>query len=342
MKSIENRTSLILDLFFCLVFMPLLVMLGPAHHWLGQWPLFFIIVTAYMYGCYFMVSRLNVPKLLISRRYAVILGAVGAMTVVNYALSFYPLPDMDFLTPALSAYQTEVRNFGISVTLWLMFSLVMGYSLSISFVKELYEQVLLKKKIEAQRDKAELAMFKAQISPHFLFNTLNSLYSLVIGTSEKAEDAFIKFTDILKYTYVTVEKEEVALRDEIAYIQNYIDLQAIRLNGHTAIDWAYSVDDEELTVPPMLMLTFIENAFKYGASTSVDCTIRIRLTLTNGKLEFETCNRIMKHADEFRTDVPVGIENCRARLGNLFPGRHELTAQQSGDDFLTYLKIELK
>ena len=94
MKSIENKTSLILDLFFCLVFMPILVTLGPAHHWIRQWPLFFIITCAYMYGCYFAVLRLNVPKLLISRRYYRIAGIMALLVAVNYALSFYPLPDI--------------------------------------------------------------------------------------------------------------------------------------------------------------------------------------------------------------------------------------------------------
>jgi len=341
MKSIENKTSLILDLFFCLVFMPILVTLGPVHHWLRQWPLFFIITCAYMYGCYFAVLHLNVPKLLIARRYYRIAGCMALLVAVNYALSFYPLPDMDFVTPSLSQYQTRVRNFGVSVTLWLMFSLVIGYSLSISFVKELYEQLLLRRKIEAQRDKAELAVFKAQISPHFLFNTLNSLYSLVIGTSEKAEDAFIKFTEILKYTYVTIEKETVPLADEIAYIQNYIDLQAIRLNGHTKVEWVSDVDDDRVMVPPMLMLTFVENTFKYGASTSKDCDIHIRLSLHDGVLEFETRNSIMKHADEFRKDMPVGIENCRARLGGLFPQRHSLTTVEEDGMFKLLLKIRL-
>lgn len=341
MKSIENKTSLILDLFFCLVFMPILVTLGPAHHWLKQWPLFFVITCAYLYGCYFALLRLNVPKLLISRQYYKIAGIISLLVLVNYILSLYPLPDMDFVTPAMSEYQTKVRNFGVSVTLWLMFSLVMGYSLSISFVKELYEQLLLRRKIEAQRDKAELAVFKAQISPHFLFNTLNSLYSLVIGTSEKAEDAFIKFTEILKYTYVTIEKETVPLSDEIAYIHNYIDLQEIRLNGHTHVDWTYDVDNEAVMVPPMLMLTFVENAFKYGASTSKDCDIHIRLSLCDGQLRFETSNSIMKHADEFRKDMPVGIENCRARLSSLYPERHSLTTTEENGIFKVLLNIRL-
>ncbi|MCM1177169.1 MAG: sensor histidine kinase [Clostridium sp.] len=341
MKSIENKTSLILDLFFCLVFMPALITLSPVHSWLRHWPLFFIVTCTYMYGCYFFLMRINVPKLLISKKYCKLAGMLGAPVLINYILSLFPLPDADFVSQAWNQFQTQLRNFEVSSTLWLMFSLVMGYSLTISFIKELYEQLLLKKNIEAQRDKAELAVFKAQISPHFLFNTLNSLYSLVIGTSEKAENAFIKFTEILEYTYITIEKETVPLKDEIAYIQNYIDLQSIRLNSHTTVDWRYDVDNDRIMVPPMLMLTFVENAFKYGSSTIRDCTIVISLTLREGLLEFRTCNNVMKHKDEFRKELPVGIDNCRARLGNLFPGKHSLVTEQEGEIFRVSLKIQL-
>jgi len=341
MKTIENKTSLILDIFFCVVLLPILVVLGPMRYWISQWPVFFLLLCALMYGCYFTVLRLNIPKLLISRKYTRIALTILSLVLANYLLSLYPIPDMDFVTPAMSEYQTRIRNFGVSVTLWLTFSLVMGYSLTISFVKELYEQLLLKKKIEAERDKAELAMFKAQISPHFMFNTLNSLYSLVIGTSEKAENAFIKFTELLKYTYVTIEKDMVQLSDEISYIDNYIELQSIRLDRHTTVDWQYHVDDGTVKVPPMLMLTFVENAFKYGASTSRDCTISIRLNVTGRQLRFETCNSIMKHADEFRKDVPVGIENCRARLENLFPGRYSLLTVSEDEMFKVSMTIQL-
>ncbi len=341
MRSIENKTALIFDLFFSFVFQPILLLIGPAHYWVTQWPVFFVIVCVYLYACYFVLKHLNFPKLLIERRYTRIIVVVLSLIAVCYLLSCYPLPQLDFVIPTLSEYQTQVRNFGVSITLWLMFSLVLGYSFTTSIVKELYDQLLLKRKIEAQRDKAELAMFKAQISPHFLFNTLNSLYSLVIGTSEKAEDAFIKFTELLKYTYVTIDKEWVTLRDDIEYIQNYLDLQSIRLNEHTAIDWSYDVDDDSVQVPPMLFLTFVENAFKYGASTSRDCTIMIHLTLHDGVLRFETRNNVMKHADSFREDMPVGVENCRARLSALYPGRYTLDVSDAGGEFHLNLKIQL-
>lgn len=339
MKSLENKTARIFDIFFCLVFMPLLVVLGPARRWIVPWPLFFITVQAFLYGCYFAVNALRVPQLVIEKRYKRIAAAFAVLIAVCWLLTLYPLPDMDFVTPSLSEYQTRVRNYSISLSIWLMFSAVMALALTVSFVKELYAQLLLKRMAENERDKAELAVFKAQISPHFLFNTLNSLYSLVVGTSEKAEDAFIKFTDMLKYTYMAVGRDTVLLRDEIKYISDYIDLQKLRLNEHTRIEWNSRIDDEEVSVPPMLLLTFVENAFKYGASTARDCTIGISLALDAGTLVFETRNAIMKHADSFRSEIPVGIANSRARLAALFPGRHSLDTEQTESEF--YLKMTI-
>lgn len=342
MNSIESKTSVILNLFFCVVFMPILIILGPSHNWMEQWPVFFVIAVAYMYICYFGVLWLNVPKLLIAKKYLRIAAGLLGLAGGNYLISLYQLPEIDFITPVLSLYQTELRNFGISVTLWLMFSLVMCFSLTVSFVKMLYDQLLLKKQIEAQRDKAELAVFKAQISPHFLFNTLNSLYSLVIGSSLKAEEAFIKFTEILKYTYGAVEKETVPVGDEVRNIRNYIDLQKIRLNDMTKVEWNCEVDDPYVPVPTMLMATFVENAFKYGSSTSKECCISIRLRLKDGKLEFETNNRIMKQGDNFRTDMPVGIENSKARLSVLYPQRHSLIAEEENGVYKLKLNLQLK
>lgn len=342
MKTLENKTTLIFDLFFCIVVMPVLVLLGPAYYWMTWLPWFFVVVCLYMYICYFVMRRVNIPQCVLRRDYKRIAVVVAALVAGNYLITLYPRPDVDFVTPSLSEYQTRIRDYGISLSLWLMFSLVMGYSLTVSFVKELFDQILVKRKIEMQRDKAELAMFKAQISPHFMFNTLNSIYSLVIGNSPKAEDAFIKFTELLKYTYITIENELVPLKDEIAYIDNYIELQSLRLNHHTSVEWIHDADDESVMIPPMLMLTFVENAFKYGTSATTDCMIKIRLTVRNGELLFSTRNNIMKHSDEFRSDVPVGIENCRARLSGIFPGRYLLEPIEQDNVFSVLLKIKIK
>lgn len=339
MKAFVTRTSQYLDLIFYLLFMPLLILLGPAHHWIMEWPVFFILDCAFLYGCYIYIRHAGFAAMFINRRYYRMVAIVLTMTACNYALTFYPHPGMDFVTPTMSEYQTSVRNYSVSLSLWLMFFAVLCYSFTISFITELYNQLLLRKEIEMQRDKAELATFKAQISPHFMFNTLNSLYSLVIGTSQQAEDAFIKFTELLKYTYVTAGKETVPVADEIAYIQNYIDLQAIRLNHCTTVKWTHHVDRSDAKVPPMIFLTLVENAFKYGTSTSKACRIVISLKMSRGELHFSTRNAIMKHPDEFRTEVPVGISNTRARLAALFGNRFSLSTREDEGIYYVDLKI---
>ena len=341
MKLVTQKSSLAFDLFYSLVFMPAIVILGPVKYWLLNWPLFSAVVILYFYAVYVAIRCCNIPKLIVGKHYKRIGILIILLISSNYLLSKFPLPKVEFITKVMSEYQTEVRNYGISLALWLIFSLVSGYALTVSFVKELYEQLLVKRNIENQRDKAKLSTLRAQISPHFMFNTLNTLYSLVIGTSQKAEDAFIKFTDLLKYTYVTMENETVAIYDEITYIQNYIDLQILRLNEHTKIRWEHDTDNENAMIPPMIMLTFVENAFKYGTSTSRDCIIAISLSLKKGILNFNVENMIMKHKDDFRIYVPTGMENTRSRLSALYPGRHSLETSETDGVFHVSLKIYL-
>ena len=341
MKSLEYKTDLIFDLFFGLIIMPSLIFLGPAHYWWKVSPAFTCLVTAYLYGCYFATRLLRLPQLILSRSYLQLAIIFAALLLLTYLLTLYPLPEMNFVIPSMSEYQTRVRNYNMAIAVWFMFFIILAYSLIIAFIKELYHRMLLQSIVENQRDKAELALYKAQINPHFLFNTLNSLYSLVVGTSQKAEDAFIKFTELMKYTYVTADNDWVTIRDEIDYINNYIDLQLIRLNDHTAVCREYDVDDDSAPIPPMIFLTFVENAFKYGASANHDCTILLRLRLADGHLAFETENRIMKHPDEFRENMPVGLNNCRNRLEGLFPGRYTLGITETDGTFRVNLQINL-
>lgn len=341
MKSLEHKTNLLLDLFFCILIMPLLIIWGPAHYWWRISPLFTCLAITYFYACYFATKFLRLPELILSKSFYKIAGISVVLIILTYLLTLYPLPGIDFVIPSMSEYQTRVRNYNVTITIWLMFSVVICYSLTVALIKELFHRLLLQNVVENQRNKAELALYKAQINPHFLFNTLNSLYSLVIGTSQKAEDAFIKFTEILKYTYTTADNDWVTIIDEINYINNYIDLQSIRLDEHTVITWNYSVDDESALIAPMIFLTFVENAFKYGASTSQNCNILIKLQLEKGILSFQTRNQILKHSDEFRKDMPVGINNCRSRLSGLYPDNYSINIKEDDKIFQVDLKINL-
>ena len=262
----------------------------------------------------------------------------AAIILVHLLMQLLPPPEI----PHPHRSERELKDIiGFFTVNAMLYALVAGLSVAIKMTSGWYQIESMRRELEKSRAEAELQNLKSQLNPHFLFNTLNSLYSLVVGTSPKAEDAFIKFTELLRYTYVTAENDEVPIREEINYINNYIDLQLLRLNGRTNVIWNCSIDDENTVIPPMIFLTFVENTFKYGASANRNCDIIISLRLENGILVFETENRIMKHSDEFRKDMPTGINNCRSRLSVLFPDRYTLDIKEEGEVFKVRLQINL-
>ena len=139
---------------------------------------------------------------------------------------------------------------------------------------------------------------------------------------------------------MTANSDWVTINDEIGYLNNYIDLQLIRLDRHTNVVRDFSVDDWDASIPPMIFLTFVENAFKYGASSTHDCEILIRLHLKKGVLLFETQNQILKHSDEFRINMPIGISNCRSRLSGLYPDAYSLNIEEEKGLFRVELTID--
>ena len=117
---------------------------------------------------------------------------------------------------------------------------------------------------------------------------------MVLSGSEKTESAFVKFSNILRYMYTQIHMETIPVGQEIEYIRQYVELQSLRLNRHTQVDLTVETDNEQTPVPPMILITFVENAFKYGTSSEVDCVIHIHIRLNKGSLYFETENQIMR------------------------------------------------
>ena len=129
MKSLEHKTNLIFDLFFCIVIMPLLIIIGPARYWWSTSPVFTCLAITYLYGCYFTTKFLRLPELILSKSYYRIGVLSFIFVLLTYLLTLYPLPEMDFIIPSMSEYQTRVRNYNMTITMWLLFLVVMCYAL---------------------------------------------------------------------------------------------------------------------------------------------------------------------------------------------------------------------
>lgn len=206
-------------------------------------------------------------------------------------------------------------------------------------LKEVYRQKLARAEVEYERNRAELALYKAQINPHFLFNTLNTIYGLLITQSDKTEVTLERFINLTKYMYNNVNREFISLAEEVDYIGQYIALQQLRLNEFADIRFTHEVEREGMPVPPMMLITFVENAFKYGISSNAPCFIHIQLSQQADKLYFEVTNSTFGR--EVKSSGCMGINNCRRRLELLYPGRHRLDIEH-GHEGMFRVRLEIK
>lgn len=191
---------------------------------------------------------------------------------------------------------------------------------------------------EAEKAHAELSFFKAQINPHFLFNTLNNIYALAVSNSTHTAASILKLSQMMRYITEEATENYVPLEDELNCLDNYVELQKLRLNAKTTLDFRVKGMADEIRIAPLVLMTFVENAFKYGVSNHRDSLIRITVEILDDRLLFFCQNRIIeKRRDEERTGV--GIANTRKRLDLLYPGRYELDIRNDGEQFAVNLKL---
>lgn len=196
-------------------------------------------------------------------------------------------------------------------------------------------------KIEHQQDKANVAYLKAQINPHFLFNTLNSLYALSLVKSDDAPEAILKLSSIMRYVVTESSNEKVALANEINYISDYIDLQKLRLTKNIQIDYIVEGEINHQKIAPLLFIPIIENCFKYGVNQKENSLISIHLVITNNEIILKTVNKkIAKNISELEK-TETGISNTRKRLDILYLNNYILKIEDSENDYIVHLKINL-
>lgn len=338
MNCVRNIPAYI-DIAFCVVVLPLMAMLFPIERWIYNFPGFVVALVVWLYLVYFINRRMTVPLLFAGHVRAIIgLCIVAVSVTVTYALSqtylYTPRPSVHDagitrLLPVVQQYQSAV---------WALFVIVEAFSFAVGLLTQTNRQRQRRREVEAERDKAEIALYKAQIKPHFMFNTLNSLYGLFLTGNENAMPSLEKFISMMRYIHQTSHRDFIALSDEVDYIKEYVGLQELRLNDMTSVSLETDIRDYELAIPPMLLITFVENAFKHGVSPEERGDISIRISEKGGKLDFMTENCIFPAS---HTGEHTGIENCRRRLQLLYPSRHSLSITSDGTAFKVKLIIML-
>ncbi|WP_431109813.1 sensor histidine kinase [Winogradskyella poriferorum] len=196
--------------------------------------------------------------------------------------------------------------------------------------------------LREQKRSAELNALKNQLNPHFLFNTLNSLYALAIKKSDQTPEVIAKLSEILDYILYRCNSEFVALSDEVKLLSNYIALEKIRYGKRVNMSFESNVDNK-VTIAPLLLLTFFENAFKHGVSQEIrEASIKARLKTEESDIHFYIENTISTHEYDEENREAIGLSNVKKQLELIYPDKHILEVRKDGQMFKVNLKIETK
>ena len=198
------------------------------------------------------------------------------------------------------------------------------------------------KQSEKEKLAAELAYLKSQINPHFLFNTLNNIYALALKKSDDTANAIVKLSGMMRYNITDAQSEFIEIEKEIAYISSYIELQKIRIGETAKVNFSIDGMEHKHQIAPLLLISFIENAFKYGVNPEIESIIQIAIGITNNTIELKVSNKIVPVSIVDNTKTGTGIANVIRRLDLLYSGKYHLQISHTDTDYTITLIITIK
>jgi LytS/YehU family sensor histidine kinase len=223
------------------------------------------------------------------------------------------------------------------------FSLLLttGVSVAIRATQKWISSEREKRSLENETLKSELSHLRYQLQPHFFFNCLNSIYSLVDSAPDKAKETIHTLSKMMRYVLYETTEERIALSKEILFVKNYIQLMEMRFPRLVNVRSIFPETEKEVFVAPLLFVALVENAFKHGISAVNNSSILIKLQLENSRLIFTTENRNFPKKRDDVSDSGIGLDNLRKRLELIYPGRSVFKQEIIGDMVITNLIIEL-
>jgi LytS/YehU family sensor histidine kinase len=256
------------------------------------------------------------------------------------ALGFMLLIDKLIFILALSQYDHTLRNFFVFNLPYFLFILVS--STAFRMIRDKIVEDQRNKERETENLKTELSFLRSQVSPHFMFNVLNNMVALARKKSDALEPSLIKLSSLLRYMLYETDEDKVPLEKEVDYLRSYIDLQQQRFGKNISIHVNFPALLGSHNIEPMLLIPFVENAFKHGSGMIADATIMIDLSVNAQVLEFTVRNKYNPNADEPKDKTSgIGLVNVRRRLDLLYRDNYVLDIIKDDDWFAVRLKLNL-
>jgi two-component system, LytTR family, sensor kinase len=322
----------------------------PTQFWIMQG----IIFCAFV-GLFYLNALVWVPRFLFKNRiwlfiFLSLASGVVVFKLLDLANVWLNLPELmeKAIHPDRAAETASPKRegrFNPALIFYIgMVLLILFISTSVAAVQKWRQETKARQDLEQQKISSELSFLKAQINPHFFFNTLNNIYSLTMFNVESAREALHTLSRMMRYVLYETESGKIPLSKEIAFVQDYIDLMKLRLTDKIQVTFERPVPLVDVAIAPMLLLPFVENAFKYGVSTTEPGRIYIGIKQQLRHLEIEVRNTLFA---EKRVTLDegngIGLVNTRRRLDLLYPNRYTLTVRErtADNEFVVHLILDL-
>ena len=260
---------------------------------------------------------------------------LAMMGLVHLCMT-YAIPDEMMKHPHPRPLRDEIGFHAINVAIY---SLVTGLSVAIRMTNGWYQVEANQRELERERAEAELSNLKSQLNPHFLFNTLNNIYSLIAFSPEKAQEAVHDLSRLLRYVLYESNQPLVPIEKDLDFLRNYIELMRIRLPRHVDLQTDIEAATPGVMIAPLLFISLVENAFKHGVSNSQSSFIQITIRQAGDAISCSIRNSYFPKTAGDKSGSGIGLSNLEKRLSLLYPECYHLAYGKEGENYVAHLVI---
>lgn len=346
-KNKNTRKRIFIHLLIWIAFIT--VSLFQSYYDRGVVPKKLLIILTSVIISFYVNYIYLVPKLLLKKKiFQYIFSLMILTTLIVYLTNLVPFEPPPIKLPPNIKFPADFpkpQNRGLihfDYILPLFFNLAfIVIGTSVRMYEEWNKNERKKHEIERQKKTTELHFLRNQLNPHFLFNSLNSIYSLTNKKSNDAPEAVLTLSELMRYMLYKTDNDFVLLKDELEYIQNYLKLQRLRIANNENITMNIHGDIKNQKIRPLLLISFIENAFKHGTDFMGNTEVSININIDKNHLQF-SCINLIGNKKKNKEQSGIGLQNTKERLELLYPDKHILEVKERDNKFIVNLTLNLE
>jgi len=304
-------------------------------------PINLVMINLLLAAQFYLNAFLLIPVVLNKNKNMPMYFALLVLSFISIEVVMaYALPPQSF-PPAMRQFMPPRGPFGRGFN-FLPLAAITAAGFAYRYLSDQYREISKKREITNAALVSELAFLRSQISPHFIFNVVNGVVALSRINPAIVEPTLIQLSKLLRYMLYITDEEKVTLSQKEDYLRSYIELQQLRFQDLVKVNFSFNVLSPYKTIEPMLLIPFVENAFKYGSGDVIDPVIDIRLHSNDKMLDFSVQNTYNPGEQNKEESHGIGLNNVKRRLELLYPGQHNLFIQQTLNIYKVNLQLQLK